>query len=178
VRKVDNDESTCMSFCVLNGKKASANPTDTGEQMTCIFDCLHLSLAARYLSSVCARNFLFRQSFVSTFLFWSITVKTLSILSAVILASTLGGTAFASERDTPAAAAPARSEASRADVHAEAVRANAASLRIGASERQPFVFMAREDKAPAQGLSRETVREEAIKSAEMGARYDGLYSRG
>lgn len=105
-------------------------------------------------------------------------MKAFSIISALILASTLGSTAFASERDTPAAAVPARSEASRADVHAEAVKANAARLRSGESERQSFVYIAREDKAPVMTMSRKMVRDEAVRSAQMGARYDGLYSRG
>ncbi len=107
-------------------------------------------------------------------------MKTFSIVSALILASAFGGTAFASERDTPAGAqiTQATSVLSRAEVTQEAVAANAAQARGLNTERAPFVYISQIDKpATAQPLSRMAVREDAIKSAHMVADFDGLYSR-
>ncbi len=105
-------------------------------------------------------------------------MKTSSIVSALVLASAFGGTAFASERDTPAAAQATQSATvlSRAAVMKEAAAANAAPGE--GTERAPFIYISQTDKAMVQPLSRMAVRDEAIKSAGMIAEFDGLYSRG
>jgi hypothetical protein len=105
-------------------------------------------------------------------------MKTISIVSALVLASAFGGTAFASERDTPAASQPMQSATvlSRAAVTQEAIAANAAPGET--NERTPFIYISQADKASVQPLSRMAVRDEAIRSANMIAEFDGLYSRG
>jgi hypothetical protein len=119
-----------------------------------------------------------------TYFFWRFIMKAFSIVSALastlVVASAFGGTAFASERDTPAAGQAAQSTVvlSRAAVTQEAVAANAARGRSQDSERTPFVFIGQADKPAVQPLSRMAVHDDAVKSAHMVADFDGLYSRG
>jgi type IV secretory pathway VirB6-like protein len=123
-------------------------------------------------------------SVLFTYFFWRFIMKTFSIVSALasalVVASAFGGTAFASERDTPAAsqAAPSTIVQSRSAVSQEAAAANAARARSQDSERAPFVFISQADKPMVQPLSRMAVRDEAVKSANMVADFEGLYSRG